>query len=481
MKNSPNLFLSLIPVVFLFILLAFSVYCFGDDCVSGPNQMVLFASTFAVFIVSILAGRKYTELEKGMIQGIAETLPACLILLFVGVLISVWFVSGTMPTMIYYGMNLINARVFYPCAAIVCALVSMCIGSSWNTAATVGIAAMGIAKALGLDPVITAGAVISGSYFGDKMSPLSETTNLASAVSQVNLFDHIRGMTFTTVPSIIISVIMFAAAGLRAQPAAESIDNESFRDMLQSSFNISPWCLLPLAVLIYFAVKRYPPIFTILAGIVSGLAAAVIFQFDSITGILGTDGSFPENIRALWLVTYDGLRLNTGNEAFNALLSGGGMSGMFNTVILMIAAMSFGSAMECSGCLRRIMSVVVRFINSAGRLVQATVLTAFGINAISGEQCMSVILPGRMYAEIYDDMKIAPTVMSRSLEDGGTITSVLIPWSTCGVYFSGIMGISTLDYLPYCFFNLVNVGLAVIFAVFGLGIVGKNGKQPADS
>jgi NhaC family Na+:H+ antiporter len=472
-KNTPNLFLSLIPLVFLFSLLGLSLYCFGDDCVSGPNQIALFASTIVVFIVSIISGQKYRDLENGMIKGISITLPACLILLFVGALIGVWFISGTIPTMIYFGMNLLHAKVFYPCVAIVCAVVSMCIGSSWNTAATIGIACLGISQGLGLNPLITAGAVISGSYFGDKMSPLSGTTNIASAVSQVNLFSHIKSMTTTTIPSIIISVIMFAVVGLITEPdtGKDSIGNESFRNILNNSFNISLWCILPLAILLYLAVKRTHSIFTICAGIIAGLVIAVIFQYDSITRLLHTDGSVLENIKSLWQITYNGLNLETGNKNFDTLLSGGGMARMLNTVILMFATMSFGSVMECSGCLGRIMSEAVLFINSAGKLVLATVFSAIGINAISGEQSMSVILPGRMYVDLYKNMKIAPTVLSRSLEDGGTITSVLIPWSTCGVYFSGLLKISTLDYLPYCFFNLVNVGMAVLFALLGIGIV----------
>lgn len=469
-EKAPNIFLALLPVVFLLSFLGLSIYTFGDDCSSGPNQIVLFAGTVVVFIVALLSRQNYTDLEKGMIHGISTTIPACLILLFVGILIGVWFISGTVPTMIYIGMHLINEKIFYACVALVCSLVSMCVGSSWNTAATVGIAFMGISAILGLDPVITAGAVISGAYFGDKMSPLSETTNLASAVSSVNIFTHIRSMMWTTIPSVLIAIAGFAVIGLFSAPADRGIENEAMEKMLLSTFNVSGWCLIPLFILIYLAVRRHPPILTIFAGIISGLIVAVIFQYDSITGIFNTDGSVMQNMKALWIITYNGLKLNTANAEFNDLLSGGGMYGMLGTVLLILAAMCFGSAMEYSGCLHSIMSVVVRFTTTAGRLVITTVLTGLGVNLISGEQCMGVILPGKMFQGLYAEMRINHSVLSRSLEDGATITSVLIPWSTCGVYFSGVLGISTLDYLPYCFFNLTNFVLALIFASLGIRI-----------
>ncbi len=470
-EKAPNFFLSLIPVAFLLFFLGLSIYNFGDNCSSGPNQIVLFASTVVVFIVAMISKQRYEDLEKGMIHGITSTIPACLILLFVGILIGIWFVSGTVSTMIYIGMNLLNVKIFYACVAFVCAIISMCIGSSWNTAATVGIAFLGISKILGLDPVITTGAIISGSYFGDKMSPLSETTNLASAVSVVNIFAHIKSMMWTTIPSITIAIIAFAIIGFSSETKSTNVDTESIKNLLSSTFNISLWCLIPIVILVYLAIKKYPPIFTIFVGIISGLLVALIFQYDAITSIFNTDGSFLENTKALWTITYDGLTLHTDNKTFNDLLSGGGMFSMLNVVLLILSAMCFGSVMEYSGCLYRIMTVVLKLTNSAGKLVLATLFTCLGVNLISGEQCMGVILPGKMYLSMYKEMKIAPTVMSRSLEDGATITSVLIPWSTCGVFFSDIMGISTLEYMPYCLFNITNFCLAVIFALLGIRIV----------
>lgn len=469
-QNIPGTFLSLFPVILLLILFSLSIYIFGSSCSSGPNQIILLLGTATVFAIGIFSGQRYDDIEKAMIKGVSNFIPAILILLLIGSLIGIWFLCGTVPTLVYYGIKIMHPTFFYPSVAVICALTSCCIGSSWNTGATIGVASLGISQALGMDPAITAGAVISGSYFGDKMSPLSETTNLASASGNVPLFKHIRNMVYTTIPSIITSVVIFAVIGLlTAKDHVKPVDAD-FTTRIAELFNTSIFTVFPLVVLIFCARKKYPTLVTIFAGIFAGILTALVFQNKTVAMILNSDESVLNTLKTIWNVSYQGLSLNTGSETVNSLFSGGGMNSMLNVMFIMLTAMCFGSVMEYTGCLKVIMRLFIKTTTSSARLIISTLFTCFGVVLISGEQALGIILPGRMYASIYQKHNLNGSVLTRTLEDGATITSVLVPWTTCGVFFSEVLGISTLDYLPYCFFNLINPCLAVLFAVFGIKI-----------
>ena len=469
--RAPGIFLSLLPVILLLAMFSVSIYTFGSYCSGGPNQIILLAGTALVIFIGMICGRSYRDLEKAMAQGISSFIPAIIILLLIGSLIGIWFLCGTVPTLVYYGTRIISPLFFYPSVAVICAVTSSCIGSSWNTGATVGVACMGICVTLGMDPAVTAGAVISGSYFGDKMSPLSETTNLASSSAEVSLFKHIHNMLYTTIPSIIIAVLIYAVIGFVSYSDNGVTVNTEFAGKIGELFNTNPLTILPLVILFYCTRKKYPTLITLFAGILSGIVIALIFQGPTVAAVFSGDESVLNTLKSLWKVSYGGLELHTENETINSLFSGGGMNGMLNVIFIIIAAMSFGSVMECTGCLNTLINLFIRNTLSSARLVISTLFTCLGVVLISGEQTMGIILPGRMFAPVYIRHKLDASVLTRTLEDGATITSVLIPWTTCGVFFTSVLGISTLDYLPYCFFNLINPVVAVIYALCGIKII----------
>lgn len=476
-----NFFTATTPLFCLIFLLATSVYTFGEDCSSGPNQIVLFICAMIAVGFGCWRGQHYNDLERGIVQGISTALAASLILLFIGALIGVWLLSGTVPTLIYYGVQIINEQWFYTCAVIVSALVSISIGSSWTTAATIGVAFIGMANALGMNPAITAGAIISGAYFGDKMSPLSETTNLAAAVAETPLFAHIRNMVWTTVPSLLLAIIIFTVFGFMQYSDASVIHNSNeLLSRLNEYYDISVLNLIPLVVLIVLAVLKVPALLTIFAGIVVGALEALIFQGHTISIIFAHDNDILANLVSLWRSAFNGIEIHTANEEFNSLLSGGGMNSMLNTIFLILAALSFGSSMESTGALDYIIKKILIIARNAKGIICSTILTCLGVNIISGDQYMSIIIPGRMYKHAYKKLNLKQTALSRSLEDGGTITSVLVPWNTCAVYISGVLGVTTFTYLPYCFFNLINPILAIIFGFIGFKIATNAHSNKAD-
>jgi|SRR5574344_130194 Na+:H+ antiporter, NhaC family len=466
-----NFFTAMTPLFCLIFLLATSVYTFGGDCSSGPNQVALFICAMIAVGFGVWRGQHYDDLERGIVQGISTALAASLILLFIGALIGVWLLSGTVPTLIYYGIQFINVHWFYTCTVIVSAIVSISIGSSWTTAATIGVAFIGMASALNVNPAITAGAIISGAYFGDKMSPLSETTNLAAAVAEVNLFAHIKNMIWTTVPSLIIAIIIFTILGF--YQTADTVANETPITLLKSLedyYHISLLNLVPLVVLIVLAIMKVPALLTIFFGTLVGAIEALLLQGNTISLIFAHDNDVVSNLISLWSSAYNGIEINTQDAEFNSLLSGGGMNSMLNTIFLVIAALSFGAAMETTGALGYIIKKVLLIARNVRGIICSTILTCIGVNIISGDQYMSIIMPGRMYKQAYKKLNLKQTALSRSLEDGGTITSVLVPWNTCAVYISGVLGVTTFAYLPYCFFNIINPIIAIIFGFIGFKI-----------
>ncbi len=469
--KEPSMLDAFIPVISLVVLLATAVVYFGNDSSYGPNQISLLLAMGIAAIIGIKNGYRWHDIEKAIISGISISLGAVLILLAVGSLIGTWLLSGTVPTMIYYGLHILDPSWFYAAACIICGIVALSIGSSWTTAATIGVALIGIAQGLSLDPAITAGAVISGAYFGDKMSPLSETTNLAPAIAGSELFAHIRYMFWTTVPSISTALVLFLILGFSEEPTATTSSISDLSNQLAQQFNISLFNLMPLVVLLFLAIKKVPAFPAVAIGALMGGLWAVLFQQELILRLAnGNTDVLTANIKVVWAAFFDGVVIATGNTELDKLLSGGGMSKMLNTVWLIVCALSFGAVLEHLGMLRKFVNVILATAKSTGSLIASTVATCIGTNLITADQYISIVMPGRMYKEEYQRRGLHPLVLSRTLEDSGTITSPLIPWNTCGAYMYSVLLVNPLDYIFYCFFNLMNPILAVIYGFIGFNI-----------
>lgn len=467
----PTLLQALLPLLVLAALLAAAVYLFKDDSSFGPNQVALMLATMVAALVGLRNGIRWSDLQDGMVHGIALAIVPIFILLAVGALIGTWMMAGTVPTLIVYGLQLMHPAYFYPATCLVCAIVALSIGSSWTVAGTLGVALIGVAQGLDMSPAITAGAVISGAYFGDKISPLSDTTNLAPAAAGSELFEHIRYMLWTTVPALVIALIGFTIVGLRAH--AVPSEANTFGDLpalLSTQFNIGPHLLIPMLVVVVLAVRKFPAYPTILVGALTGLLCALLFQPDAVAAMGAEEGRSRAwaMFAGGWKAMFSGYSVSTGNEAVDSLISRGGMASMLETIWLIICAMGFGAVMEKAGLLERLIRSILKLARSTGSLVAATVATAFGTNVVAADQYMSIVLPGRLYRAEYEKRGLAPVNLSRALEDGGTMTSPLIPWNTCGAYMAATLGVATFDYLPYAFVNLLSplIGIAIAYAGF---------------
>ncbi len=469
----------------LVCLLGAAVYLFGDNSSSGPNQIALLFATFTAALIGLKNGYTWKKLEQAMIEGITLSLGAIIILLMVGALIGTWLLSGTVPTLIYYGLQIINPSWFYAASCLICGIVAMSIGSSWTTAATIGVALLGVATGLGLEQVVTAGAVISGAYFGDKLSPLSETTNLAPAVAGADLFEHIHHMLWTTVPSFIIALIIFIFMGFNAGGSTEAGRIDEIVNLLEQNFNIGFEMLVPLVVLLFLAIRKMPAFPAISIGAVLGAIWAMLFQSDLINSqIDASQGQAIGYFKLVWTTFFDGFSIDTGDEKMDSLLSGGGMAGMLTTTWLIMTALMFGAIMEKTGLLDMFVKSILKIAKSTGSLITATIATCIGTNAVAADQYIAIVVPGRMFKDEYEKRGLKPVNLSRTLEDGGTITSPLIPWNTCGAYMQSVLLINPFDYAMYAFFNLINPFLAVVYAYFGikiLRITPKHLKQEANA
>lgn len=470
--RQPSMLDALIPVVSLIIMLAASVYLYGADSSYGANQIALLLGAGIATIIGMKNGYGWKTIEEGITHGISISLGAMLILLSVGSLIATWILSGTVPTLIYYGLQILHPSIFYPAATIICALVGLSIGSSWTVAGTLGIALIGVASAMGLSPAITAGAIISGAYFGDKMSPLSDTTNLAPAVAGSELFHHIRHMMWTTVPSLILALVGFTIIGLVQTPDGQLQDFGNISEVLASQFEIGWYLLIPLFLVIYMAWMKMPAFPTMMVGALVGGIFAVIFNPEQVIQMAARDDiSRPMALLSgVWTSLFAGFVADTGNAAVDDLLSRGGMASMLNTIWLILCAMTYGAVLECTGMLKKLLTAALKMAHSTGSLIMTTLLTCIGANIIAADQYIAIVLPGRLYRLEFHRRKLAPVNLSRALEDAGTITSPLIPWNTCGAYMAGTLGVPTLVYLPYCLFNLINPVLAAGYAFAGFKI-----------
>jgi len=458
-------------------LLALSVILFGSDSSSGANQIALVFGAILATIVGIKNGHRWQVIEENIVAGISTALPAIMILFSVGSLIGMWMLSGTVPTMIYYGLELLDPAVFYPASCLLCAVTALAIGSSWTVAGTLGIGLIGVAAGMGLSVEITAGAIISGAYFGDKMSPLSDTTNLAPAVTGIDIFTHIRHMTWTTTPSFLLALVAFVLVGLNTHPDPAGGSLEGTLTDLTANFEINVFMLLPVAVVVYMAARKLPAIASILSGVLVGLIIALIFQRDAIAALVSDPvlGPAEATAKAIWTVLFNGYTASTGNENLDSLLSRGGMSSMLNTVWLILTAMCFGAAMEKAGILERVVEVLVRMARSVGALIATTVCTCIGVNVLAADQYIAIVIPGRMFRNAYAERGLHEKNLARTLEDAATLTSPLVPWNTCGAYMAATLGVPTLAYLPFCFFNLVNPFMAIAYGYTGFKIT------PADT
>lgn len=465
---SRKLLIALVPIALLVGLLGINVALFGDDASYGPNQLALLGAAFLAMAIGIYHLKvSYKTIEAKTFDSVGVALPAVAILLVVGALVGVWILNGVVPAMIYYGVQLINPTFFLPVTLIICSIVSLATGSSWSTVGTVGIALIGIGTALGIPLGMVAGAIVSGSYFGDKMSPLSDTTNLAPAMAGVDLFEHIQNMFYTTWPAFILSLIGFALLGaFYSGEQVSPAEIEKLLGLLDSQFWISPW-LFTLPLLIFVLVyKKMPALPALALGAIVGSFYALIFQPEMIKSLAGEALSLKSAYIVISKTAFGGFKASTGNAIVDELLSRGGMASMLNTIWLIFTAMIFGGVMEATGMLNTIAQALLRMVRGVGSLVAATVGSGVFLNLTTSDQYISVVLSGRMFKQAFKDNELPPKHLSRSVEDGATVTSVLVPWNTCGAYFASIMGVATLQYLPFAFFNLLTPICSIAVALW---------------
>lgn len=433
--------------------------------------MALILASAVAGVISVSLGYKWLSIRAKVVKGIGTAMPAILILFLIGSLAGTWMVSGVVPMLIYYGLEILHPKIFLFAAVVICALVSVSTGSSWSTVATIGVALLGIGKALGFNDAMIAGAIISGAYFGDKMSPLSDTTNLAPAVAGTDLFTHVRYMVHTTVPSLILTMVIFLIIGFTIDLRGVTTSADAVQAAIKAKFNVTPVLLLVPAMLIYIIAKKVPPLPSLLAGTLLAALLAVIYQPHILKEVAATGGSFTKQAYIAIMKTMFGtVSVTTDNQAVNELLITRGMAGMLNTVWLIICAMVFGGIMEASGMLKTITGKLMKFVHNAGTLVGSTVATCLFFNITASDQYLSIVIPGRMYAKKFRDMGFKPELLSRTLEDSGTVTSVLVPWNTCGATQSSVLGVSTWAYAPYCFFNIISPFMSVFIASIGYKI-----------
>lgn len=474
--REPSFADALIPVLSLVGMLGLSVYLFGDGSSSGANQIALILSACIALIIGKKNGYEWRDIEKAIKEGIGNTFGAVLILLSVGMLIGSWIISGTVPAMIYYGLQIINPSVFYFTACLLSAIAAISIGSSWTVAGTIGIGLIGIAAGLGLQPEITAGAIISGAYFGDKMSPLSDTTNLAPAVAGTDLFTHIQHMIWTTFPSIAIALVLYLILGFTGEVNDSGANLDGQLALIEQNFHVGIYLLLPLVVVFYLAMKKYPAFPSLVVGALVGVLFAVIFQQDAIAKFAAAEdmNAFLATTKGVWTALFDGFSADTGDSAMDELLTRGGMSSMLNTIWLVTCAIVFGSILEKLGLLKKLVVGLIGMAKTTGSLILVTALTCIGVNVMAADQYIAIVLPGRMYRLEFKKRNLAAKNLSRALEDTGTVTSVLVPWNTCGAFFAGTLGIATLAYAPYCFFNLISPVVSVLYGYMNVKIAPIN-------
>ena len=469
-KKKASVILAIIPILFLVGLLYMNVQLF-EDSLGGANQIALLVAAALATFIGFNLGYSWKEILDGIIKSITSSLSAVLILLLIGALAGTWLISGIVPTMVYYGLQIMSPTYFLVATVLVCSIVSVATGSSWSTVATVGIALLGIGDALGIDKPMVAGAIISGAYFGDKMSPMSDTTNLAPAMAGTDLFTHIRYMTITTIPTLAITLLIFLFIGFNLDIKNNAAGIQELLTAIQSKFYISPVLFIVPLIVIGLILKKVDAIPALFVGALLGGIAAIIFQpaiIQSVSEITTNyaKASYVAVINAMTTTT----EILTPNEEINDLLKGKGMAGMLNTIWLIVCAMCFGGAMEVCGLLDSITRPIVRLAKSDGSLIATTAGTCVFFNATASDQYLAIVVPGKMFSKTYQDRGLAPENLSRTLEDSGTVTSVLFPWNTCGAAQSSCLGVATGSYWMYCFFNILSPIMTVLVGYLGYKI-----------
>lgn len=479
--GQPTWWVSLIPFIFLVAALSVVIYVFGSDALSGASQVALmFAAGVTVVLAMVLYKIPWKKFEEAILDNITSVGTSIVILLLIGAVAGSWMVSGVVPTMIYYGMKVIFPEIFLFASCAISALIAVMTGSSWTTIATIGVALVGIGTAQGYEPGWIAGAIISGAYFGDKVSPLSDTTVLASSSAGTPLFTHIRFMMVTTVPSFAISLTIFLIVSLMHGDSA-AMQAADFSNDLKDTFNITPWLLLVPIVTALLIIRKVSAIATLfIAAVVAGVFA-LIFQPHIIGAIAsGTTPdpasslSFLDGFKGLCITYYGSTAIDTGNAALNDLVSTRGMTGMLNTIFLIIAASTFGGTLVGSGMLQSLTDALVRFVRRRVAMVTATVGTGIFANMITGDQYLSILLTSSLYKKLYQERGYETKLLSRSVEDSATVVSVLIPWNSCGMTQATVLKVATLEYLPYCFFNIISPLMSIFIAAIGYKIVRKS-------
>ena len=467
-----NIWEALIPVIALVGMLAYNIYVFGDDALSGSNQFILLLGAAVAAIVGFKNKTSYKRMLEEVAENVKSTTGALLILLMVGALAGTWLISGIIPTMIYYGLQTLNPTIFLAACVVICSIISIATGSSWTTSATVGIALVGIGETLGISVGMTAGAVLSGAYFGDKMSPLSDTTNLAPAMAGGELFAHIKYMALTTIPTIVITLIIFIAIGLNIDTSGTPVIQDKL-DAIDGAFNISPWLFIVPALVIVMIIKKTPPLIALLLGALLGGIAAIIAQPDIVVAIAGAETL---NFRSAYEGVMNALTVDTAvttsSAELNDLFTAGGMKGMLGTIWLIICAMVFGGVMDAIGALSRITKSLLKMATTTFGLFASTVASCLALNLTASDQYLALVIPGKMFKQAYKDRGLAPENLSRTLEDSGTVTSVLIPWNTCGAYHSKVLFgyAGATAYIPYAFFSIISPFMTLLFAGFNIKI-----------
>ena len=477
----PSLLDAILPVIVLIGLIALTILFFGVDATNGPLQVALLLSAAFASLIAFKNGHTVAAMAGAAVGGVSTAMGAIFILLAVGALIGTWNMAGTIPTVVHFGVGLLTPSLFFVASAAICALVGMVTGSSWTTAATLGVAFVGMAQVLGVSEAIAAGAVISGAYFGDKMTPLSETTILVpSLVGGVTTAEHIKNMWWTAGPALGISLVVFLIIGLTVDPSG-GVSTDAAQQALEGAFDISMWNLLPLVLLVVFSLRKAPPFLAILASALFAGVLAIFTQPEAVEAFVGEPGlgRAAIGVKAIFASMATGFVSNTGIEPIDALFSRGGMAGLLTTVWLILGALSFGAVMEHAGFLERILRPILTRARTRGRLILAVNASGLGLNIIAGDQYVADVLPARMFRHEFRRRGLAPQVLSRAVEDSGTVTSVLIPWNTCGAYISGVLGVSTISYLPFCFFNILSPILDVAYGFLGIKVPTTAPAEPS--
>ena len=478
-NKSLTLFEALIPVILLIALLAFNVlFAYGDASIDGSNQFALLIGAAIAVIVGFRHKVRFSAMLEEISKNIKSTAGAILILLMVGALSGTWLLSGVIPTMVYYGLQILNPSFFLPACVLICMVISVATGSSWTTSATVGIALVGIGSTIGVPLGMVAGAVVSGAYFGDKISPLSDTTNLAAAVVETDLFTHIRYLMYTTIPTLIITLILFTILGLN-QNVVDSSNHGQALIAIKETFNVNPLLFIIPVLVIVLILKKTEPLIALLAGTLLGGVFALIFQPDLVAKIGGSEElNIISGYRGVMNAITVDIAAETSNEMLTDLFKAKGMAGMLGTIWLILCAMTFGGVMEAIGALTKITEALLKMFHTVFGLFASTVASCLALNITASDQYLAIVIPGKMFAKAYKDKNLAPENLSRTLEDAGTVTSPLIPWNTCGAYQSSVLGVSTWAYLPYAFFNIISPFMTLIFAAFRIKIKSLQEPKP---